>query len=308
MGIYDRDYYRRDLRNPWGVIGPGGRMVLALVIVNVVMFVVQMFAPSLERLLVLDVDKVVLHGEVWRLVTYAFLHGGVWHILFNMVVLWYFGRPVEELYGPREFLALYLVGALAGGAAFCLEHVAWGLSSQAGLATYLAYHQPSCLGASGAVMTVLVVCAFHYPHKRILVFFFIPMPAWLMVVLSVALDALTLIAPDLNVFNIAVSAHLGGAALGFIYYKLGFRWLGLLSGLAFWRRGRPRLRVVRDEEPQTPVPVGQAKSSEADEHLEAQVDAVLEKVSRYGQDSLTDSEREILFRASEVYRKRRPPN
>jgi membrane associated rhomboid family serine protease len=306
MGIYDRDYYRRDLRNPWGVIGPGGRMVLGLVIANVVMFVIQTVAPEVTPWLILDVGK-VLHGEVWRLLTSAFLHAGIWHIVFNMFVLWYFGRPVEELYGPREFLALYLVGALAASAAFCLEQVAWAAASPLGVLSALQF-APQCLGASGAVMAVLIVCAFHYPHRRVMVFFVLPMPAWLMVVLEVVYDALSLVNPEFNIFGIAVSAHLGGAALGFLYYKLNLRWLDLGSWLMFWRRGRPRLRVVADDEPQTPVPVGPAKAADVDEHLEAQVDAVLEKVSRYGQDSLTESEREILFKASEVYRKRRPPN
>jgi hypothetical protein len=65
------------------------------------------------------------------------------------------------------------------------------------------------------------------------------------------------------------------------------------------------LRVYPDDEPNTPVAVPSPRSGDVDEHLEAQVDAVLEKVSRHGQDSLTDSEREILFRASEVYKKKR---
>jgi hypothetical protein len=193
------------------------------------------------------------------------------------------------------------MAALAGGVVYTLEGMMW----QAGAVR--AWY-PECLGASGAVMAVLVLCACHYPHRTVLLFFIIPMPIWLLVVLWVASDALALFNAEWR-HGTAVSVHLAGAALGYLYFKLGFRWLELGSWMFFWRgKRRPRLRVVRDDEHATPVPVGPPRSSDVDEHLEAQVDAVLEKVSRYGQDSLTDSEREILFKASEVYRKRRPPS
>ena len=74
------------------------------------------FTDALE----LNVDRVVFHGEVWRLLTYAFLHdpGDIFHILFNMLLLYWFGCDMEEMYGPREFLVFYLVSAVAGGVAF----------------------------------------------------------------------------------------------------------------------------------------------------------------------------------------------
>jgi hypothetical protein len=109
-----------------------------------------------------------------------------------------------------------------------------------------------------------------------------------------------------------VQVHLAGAAFGFLYYKFQWRMMGVWEEIRSWFgtarrfRPRPRLRVYREEEPATPValPSG-GPAREVDEHLEAQVDAVLEKVSRHGQASLTDHEREILFRASEVYKKKR---
>jgi membrane associated rhomboid family serine protease len=99
--------------------------------------------------------SLVLRGQVWRLVTAAFLHdrGGVFHILFNMLALFWFGVTLESMYGGREFLIFYLAGAVAAS----LAHV--------GLDLYLGSNVPA-VGASGAVMAVLMVYAIHYPRTR----------------------------------------------------------------------------------------------------------------------------------------------
>jgi hypothetical protein len=218
-----------------------------------------------------------------------------------MLFLWWFGRDIEDLYGPREFLAFYLIAALGGGLVYLITNLAWGAGVTLG---GVPYYVP-CLGASGAVMAVMVLGVFHYPNRIILLFFIIPVPIWMCVAFMVLKDLVYFLAQWET--TTAVSVHLAGAAFAFLYYKFQWRLMNLWPGGWSWKR-RPRLRVVRDDDDpsQTPVPVGPSKAAEVDERLEAQVDAVLEKVSRYGQDSLTDSEREILFKASEVYRKRRP--
>jgi hypothetical protein len=106
--------------------------------------------------------------------------------------------------------------------------------------------------------------------------------------------------------TVAVSCHLGGAAFGFLYYKQQWRLSNFLPGLKAWsrRRARPRLRLYREEEPLTPVGAPTAPWQD-DEQLEARMDAILEKISRSGKESLTDSERETLLRASEALRRRR---
>jgi membrane associated rhomboid family serine protease len=311
MGIYDRDYYRREGHSIFGSFADRGVICKWLIVINVVAFILQMitqhvvpdtndnpFAPRvggfITDLFILDVPR-VLSGEVWRLLTYAFLHdtNSLWHIIFNMLLLWWFGTDVEDLYGPREFLAIYLVSALVGGLAFVL--------------TYLMHLTivPLCLGASGAIMAVLVLCALHYPTRVILVMFLIPVPIWLCVLLLLAQDAFVFVA-GINT-DTAVSVHLSCAAFAYVYYKRQWRLVDVGETVAAWwrRRRRPRLRVYPDDEPNTPVAVPSPRSADVDEHLEAKVDAVLEKVSRQGQDSLTDSEREILFRASEVYKRRK---
>src|SRR5262245_22437518 len=128
MGIYDREYYRREGPSFLDAFHLRGQVCNWLIVVNIVAYVIQLFtrvrsplvnweglgpweAGPFTDALKLNVDA-VLHGQVWRLLTYAFLHDpGVglapgqfyWHIVFNMLFLYWFGRDLEEMYGPREF-------------------------------------------------------------------------------------------------------------------------------------------------------------------------------------------------------------
>jgi membrane associated rhomboid family serine protease len=320
MGIYDREYYRREGPSFLESLTNRGKVCKWLILANVVCFVIQLLTmrpmeptfPGLEGMpmprgpgwftdwFILDVNK-VMQGQVWRLLTCAFLHdeGNLAHILFNMLFLWWFGHDVEDLYGPREFLAFYLTAAVFASGAFVAAHLA-GLSGS------------RALGASGAVTAVMVLFATHYPSRIILLFFFLPVPVWLLVIFFVAQDLFGLLGGG-GRGGVAVSAHLGGAAFGFVYHQCHWRITSILPDLRSWWRGfkrpraRPRLRVYREEEPVTPVHAAPSPppQSAADEHLEAQVDEVLAKVARSGKESLTQTEQEILLRASEIYKKRR---
>jgi hypothetical protein len=209
-----------------------------------------------------------------------------------MLFLWWFGHVLEGTYGGKEFLAFYLAAVLVSSLAF----VGWQVVTND--------HHPG-LGASGAVSAVLVLFAMHYPHHRILIMFFIPVSIWLFVLFMVAKDLYTFLS-DPNPM-VGVTAHLGGAAFGFLYYRREWRVLNWLPDFSSARRlrARPRLRVYRGDE-STPEPVAApARPAErpVDEQLEAQVDAVLAKMSR--KEDLTESEKELLLRAAEVYKRRR---
>ncbi len=304
MGIYDRDYYRREGPSFLGSFVEKGTICKWLIGINVVLFFLQYATttggdptqgPLPEFLAVRAAD--VLHGAVWQLVTYSFLHAGLLHIFFNMLFLWWFGNEIEDLLGPREFLCFYLLSALLGGVAFVLT-------------TQFSPIPQVCLGASGAVTAVMVLFACHYPRRTILLFFVIPVPIWALVVFAVARDLLAFLGGTGGLT--AVQVHLAGAAFAFAYFKLQFRLTGWLPSWQRWRR-RPqasRLRVYNpeDEPGPTPVPVpvpSSATTSFEEEQLEAKMDAVLEKISRVGKENLTDSERQVLLRASEIYRRRR---
>jgi membrane associated rhomboid family serine protease len=304
MGIYDRDYYRREGQSFLGSLTERGTVCKWLIGINVVCFIFQLITTTnhpfprspFQDALILDSDA-VWHGQIWRLLTYAFLHdvGNPWHILINMLVLYFFGRDVEDTYGPREFLAFYLVAAVLGGVAF------------------VATSTNFCLGASGAVTGVLILAAFREPGRIVLLFFFLPCPIWLMAVFLVAKDLFDFLGRTPT--RTAVQVHLAGAAFAFLYYHFQWRLTGWWPGVKtrLRRLARPKLRVYDEPEedrqpasvsaptPQTPG----SMSSLDDEQLEAKMDAILEKISRVGKDNITESERQVLMKASERLRQRR---
>jgi membrane associated rhomboid family serine protease len=307
MGIYDRDYVRREGPSFLGSFTERGRICRWLVGINVAVFVVQILTspngpfPDIRFTQAFDLNpKDVLHGQVWRLLTHAFLHtpDSIWHILFNMLFLWWFGSDVEDLYGPREFLTFYLTSAVGAGLAYVVSSWIWMRDTT------------PAFGASGAVTAVLVLCALHYPRRTILLFFFVPVSIWLFLIFYLAQDAYTFLIREKT--GTGVAAHLGGALFAGVYYRMHWRlsdWLPShwLPRLRNWRRQlfRPRLRVYREEEARAPVGVTAAATPMEDEQLEAKMDAILEKISRVGKENLTQSEKELLLRASEAIRRRR---
>lgn len=299
MGIYDRDYYRKEGPSYLGSLLPSGPVCKWLIGINILVFILQLITfvdfrnwGPITDAFELDTAR-VLDGQIWRLLTYSFLHSpmGIWHIFFNMLFLWWFGSELEQMYGSREFLAFYLVSALVGGIAFQIQALVQGAG-------------PSSVGASGAVTAVMVLYAFYFPNRIILIFFILPVPIWLVVLFQVAQDSFHLFGSVQT--STAVAVHLGGAAFGALYYKLHWRILDLGQGWQLWwkQMRQPRLRVYRPEE-EEPVSVAAQANQDLDEHLDAKLDAVLEKLSRHGRDSLTENERAILMRASEIYKKKR---
>ena len=214
----------------------------------------------------------------WRLITYGFCHdrSSLFHLAFNMICLWMFGRLIEGIYGRREFLWVYLLGVFLSGVC----HLVWQLAS-GGDATPM-------VGASGGVMAVMVLSAIHFPRIKVLLFLIIPVELGKLVVGLVLLDVLRATGVFGGDTHIAYMAHLGGAAFGYVYFRSGIRlssgWEGRLGKLRLWRRRvvRPSIRVY-----QPPV-----------DGFDDQVDAVLEKISRQGEASLTEGERDLLMEAS----------
>lgn len=179
----------------------------------------------------------------WQLVTYQFLHdpSGIAHVAFNMFALWMFGRHLDRRWGWRSFIAYYLTCGVGAG----LFHVA--------MASVLPQHQGLVMGASGAVLGVLVAFGMTFPEQTVLLFFVIPMKAKHVVLLFAALELLLAWNPQGGVANLA---HLGGMLTGWLYLRYLPRWRGLFSWSRIrgrvegWRRARrrSRLEVVPDRE------------------------------------------------------------
>jgi membrane associated rhomboid family serine protease len=290
MGIQDRDYYRRETSGSLWLTGRAP-VTLGIVLANVAVFIAQTVSAfglpdgGLESVLALIPHKVFSDFQVWRLVTATFCHVGPWHLLWNMVFLWWFGRELEALYGSREFLVFYVLAGI-------LSSLAWALATLAA-----APARPAMmLGASGAVMAVTVLYTLYNPRHPIRLYFLFPIEMRWLVLIYLGVDFYGLFGP--NYSPVAHVAHLAGAA-----YAVVYKYTDLRVGRLF-ARGllRPRLRVDRPErEPEVVLP----GPGSLDKSLEHRMDEVLAKIAREGPQSLTDQERQILDEASRRLRNRR---
>jgi membrane associated rhomboid family serine protease len=239
--------------------------------------------------------------QVWRLLTYAFCHSPFepLHIVFNMWILWIFGRRIELKYGSREFLLFYLVAALCASVLYCLLHSAFGQVSP-------------MLGASGSVIAVVMLFAMLYPRERILLFFLIPLEVRWLALLFVIYDlhpVLMMIGNRPVNDGVAHAAHVGGLAFGFCYWlykwRLEYWWQWLTGWLRMKRHGRkvqPRRRVANapGAPPSKPTLAGVAQKKLTGA-FDEEIDRILEKVATKGVESLNERERALLDSASERY-------
>src|SRR6201987_3650765 len=139
---------------------PLSTAIKALIAINVLMFVATAIAPSLQLQLGLVPMWVVHERRVWQLVTYMFVHAGVFHILFNMLALWMFGTELERVWGTRYFLKFYFVtGVGAAALTVLLSMLPFGFAQQV--------HYSIVVGASGAVYGLLLAYALYFPDRSI---------------------------------------------------------------------------------------------------------------------------------------------
>ncbi len=215
--------------------GPFTPAVKWLIISNVAVFVVELFvvrSPSLWDLtlsvLALSPAQVFTRGMVWQLLTYMFLHSpdSIFHILFNMLVLWMFGGEIERLWGPRRFLRYYLTCGVGGGLTNCA----------------FAFLQSQTVGASGAIFGVIIAYGMLFPTRTILFWGIFPMTARQLAILLAVIELVSLGA--LTPAGVARFAHLGGALTGYLLIKGTWSPRGLYEEVR-WRIRRRRFRTVR---------------------------------------------------------------
>lgn len=303
--LEDRDYYREGSYRSGGIQFGSPRMVVSwLVLLNVGVFILNLLLSTqrhhhwLMTFLSLQPENLAQPWMWWRLLTYGFAHdpSGISHILWNMVGLWFFGRPVEERLGRGEFLRFYLACVLLGG-------IIWAVRQLVAPAAPLAVEGPSgpvipltlLLGASGGVTGVLILFAILFPRQTVYLHLLIPVPAWILAIIIVALNVLGAMSGQSGT---AFDVHLVGAALAGVYgfTNLNFRWLDF-GGLQMPQmpRRQPRLRVHRPLEPE----------DEGDPELDAEADRILDKLHREGADSLSPKERKVLEAYSRRMRQKR---
>jgi membrane associated rhomboid family serine protease len=232
-------------------------------------------------------EKTFRQGQLWRLLTCAFCHTreSFWHIAVNMVMLYWFGIRLETMYGSREFLLFYLAAAVCSSLAYL------------GVAACTRSAIPA-IGASGAVMGVMMLYTIYYPFETFFLFWCVPLPLWALLSLYVLFDlhpVLLALAGDQVFSSVAHAGHLGGLAFGYLYWRLG-----LCLEAPFDRVGRSVRRPGRKSPRVAEAEATRPRRDSPDDR----VDEVLRKISDQGRESLTAEEMAILTRASEKYRGR----
>jgi len=213
--------YRSWSRPSYGGFGWGYRptpVVKQLLILNTAIFILlallSVYAPRLAQITVVlfgvvPVDT-VFSLRLWQPLTYLFLHAGFWHLFFNMFALWMFGTPLERDWGGRRFLRYYLLTGVGAGVLNVAVSLIWGGPS-ATIPT---------IGASGAIYGLLLAFGLLYPRQPILIWFVLPVPAWLFVSIYGGITFLSALqGPGSGISHIS---HLGGMLFGLIYLRGGW--------------------------------------------------------------------------------------
>lgn len=257
--------------------------VKRLLIINAAAFFLLMLPGLREIFPYLALRPNFLLHHPWTPLTYMFLHVGLWHLLINLLILFFFGSPLESHWGSREFIRYYLVCGL-GGALFSLVF-AWNAA---------------VVGASAAILGLMLAFALNWPNAPIYVLGIFPIKAKWLVAFLVFINLFSAATGVSD--GVAYFAHLGGLACGYLYLKLDVVFRTRLSGLKRKLAGSG-VSVVTSPKAKNQSGHRIRRHQQQDEQLLDEVDRVLDKISTSGLGSLSSEERKLLDEVSRRYRK-----
>lgn len=292
-----------DFKNAWN---KPHNAVAQIIIINVIVFafhaILRLFGPNIFNLVYLqfaipsEFELFILRP--WTIITYAFTHSmnNFWHILMNMLVFYWFGKLVQEYLGSNKVIGIYILGAIFAGGIYL---IAYNL-----IPFYDNYSRAILVGASGSVYAIMVAAATLMPDYRFFLLFLGPVRIKYIAAVLIFLSFIS--TADYNAGGNL--AHLGGALSGYIFItqlRRGNDWsrwiiavMGFFKGLF---SNKPKIRVshkrpVRSN-PSVPPPSTANKNSSIHPD-QKEIDAILDKISERGYESLTKEEKEKLFNAS----------
>lgn len=293
---------RNELSGQWR----SGGMVVKLIMINAGVFLfLRIFdlvfwlggneGPNILRWLQSSSDLSTLVRTPWTVVTYMFTHWDLFHIFFNLLILWFIGRIFEDLLGPRRLLGNYLLGGFVGLALFIISYNLFpAFQRQLGV---------SILGASAGVMGVFIGLAAYRPDLELHLLIFGRVRLKWLALIYILIDLIS-VRNDVN--SGGHIAHLGGALYGYLAARQlarGNDWsLDFINAIdrffgLFRRKNKvPKLRVEKKFVRSTVS--NDIAYNAAKRDKQARVDAILDKISRSGYDSLSKEEKDFLFKAS----------
>jgi membrane associated rhomboid family serine protease len=264
-----------DLHRPLSAAGFKGAVKWIIIISGVMLMLQQVMGKMLIDHLGLVPTAVFQHYWLWQPITYLFLHGSLFHWLFNMFILWMFGRELETRWGTPDFLKYFFVTGL--GAAVCVLLIS-------------PHSSAPTIGSSGAVFGMLVAFAMVFPEATMYLYFVIPVKAWQAAALFAFIEFFA--ALEGGGVGIARFAHLGGMLTGYLYLRYGallsIPWSPVKSTEDWFKR-------ITQPKPKPPV-----EFHELTDELAMQVDKILDKILKKGVDSLTRDEKKLMDRYSKL--------
>ena len=203
---------------------------------------------------------------IWQPITYLFFHGGIWHVLINMFVLWMFGSELERIWGKHQFLKFYFMTGIGSGIVTML----FSLKSMTPI-----------VGASGAVYGVLLAYGLTYPNRQIYLYGIIPIKSiWFVI----GIGFIAFMSSFNNLSQVSHITHLSGMLIGYLMLKRPFQWKN------FWfsiRKKTLEYQVLQKEKKLSHI-----------QKIEHDVDIILDKINREGFDKLSKDEQDQLYEGS----------
>ncbi|WP_214073736.1 rhomboid family intramembrane serine protease [Mucilaginibacter sp. dw_454] len=284
MGFWQNIYYK--------VFKSGSKLYL-LIGINVLVFLAISVTSIIESLLfttdnvsVLAYSYLTLPSYLphllthfWTPLTYMFMHDGIWHILFNMLWLYWMGQIFEEFLGDKRILGLYLLGGFAGAVLFVASYNLFPMFTHNGV-----YMVATVVGASASVMAIIAGAATIAPNYTIMFFGVVPIKLKWIAIFYVVMGFWGIKGSNAG----GEIAHLGGALMGFVYVnqlQKGRDWISAIAGIF---KKRSKLKVASTNR----------DINNSDTPRQEEIDRILDKISTTGYENLSKQEKEILFRAS----------
>lgn len=298
-----------DFKNAWHKPNNG---LSQLIIINVAVFVILGILAVISSIIGVDTIFILAYKQFtipasiaefltrpWTIITYSFAHSfnNLWHIIMNMLVLYWFGRVFVDFLGAQKLINLYVMGAIAGGATYLLVY------------NLIPYYSEridmfdGMVGASAAVYAITVATATYWPEHKFYLMFFGPVKIIYIAAFVIISSLLGTIGPNAG----GNLAHLGGALIGFIYAKqltkgieMGTWVFKSMEFIKSFFVKRPTIKVSHRQKKSSSKKSTKSSDSGAKNanFSQAEIDKILDKISEKGYDSLSKDEKEKLFNAS----------
>jgi len=263
---------------PPSLIIPSG--VKLLIIINIAVFIIIELSGKKSNFFLsfgLVPSFVWTKLKIWQLFTYLFIHGGIFHIFFNMFVLWMFGKVLEHQWGKKDFLIFYFSCGIGAGFITILFEINSIIP---------------IVGASGAIYGLLVAYGFTYPNRMVYLYGLFPLKVKYMVL---GLGVIAFFASmSTNQSNVSHITHLSGMIIGLVIIIFNMKWNRIKM-----RYFQLRLKNITYQS---------TANNDEEKQMRQRVDAILDKLTNTGWESLTDQEEQFLTRASKKLFGDRPPN